>query len=902
MNHYKPRTRVGLGLVGGLLLAASGQVQGQISNGLVSFWPLDSLNGTKTEDVVSFYDMEAANLTGDDVVPGKFGNAFSFDNARQTLLSRVHAADENLPANKHAAHTISMWVNVTGEGQNDLRVFSEGNTTDSNPLFNIGTHSGGSDGSVDLYIRQSGWGTFGHAYTTQQPFTGEWRHIAWVQEADGTRTMYVDGNADELEITAKEEGDWRVNNTSIGGILRASASHWVTGLIDEVAIWSRALSADEVEQLTSSSLADLVGGGGEADPGAEGLVAHWPLDEIQGTKTPDIVNGYDMDIANLTDADVVAGKNGNAFSFDNARQTLLSRVHEADDQLPANKHAAHTISMWVNVGGQGQNDLRVFSEGNTSDSNPLFNIGTHSGGADGSVDLYIRQSGWDTFGHAYTTQQAFVADEWHHIAWVQEADGTRTMWVDGNADELEIAAKPEGDWRVNNTSIGGILRASASHWVTGLIDDVAIWSRALSGDEIQNVIDNGVPSAGGGNKRPLVINSFAAEYSSAGKDANVVLTWDASADATLLLNYGIGDVTANSEFGVGSISVPVDGTSEFTLKAVRDGQSVTATTKVTAYEGIDDDWSLIENFETREVDASVNQQGRWKNPEGTTAVVNTDSPSGNALTVNGTALSAILLGSKTVKEGDKATLFFRVYTVEGDAPAIQVNVGLSEKPIRFIGDFDNDVGPFVQFSDLEGFGIDMYAIDGFQGSLDWTGSTVDYETIYDVWLDVENNNLEDGDKFTMYFREAGDDGDRTEAFAGYTSDRNPAGSTDLGLPGPDLDTLFISSHSGAVVAGQILVDDFYISNGGFQDSVPNQLGGLVETDLRTDDIDNFGVVEVPPGEITGIAISGNEVTIEYTGTLKSSNSVTGPYEAVAGASGPSYTVNADQAQQFYIAD
>ncbi|XOV73542.1 MAG: LamG-like jellyroll fold domain-containing protein [Verrucomicrobiota bacterium] len=231
MNKYKPRTSAGLGLLGGLLLAASGQVQGQISNGLVSYWPLDALNGTKTPDTVSFYDMDAANLTADDVVPGKFGNAFSFSNERQTLLSRVHQADDNLPANKHAAHTISMWVNVAGAGQNDLRVFSEGNTTDSNPLFNIGTHNGGADGSVDLYIRQNGWATFGHAYTTQQPFIAdEWHHIAWVQEADGSRTMYVDGNADELDITPKEEGDWLVNNTSIGGILRASASHWATSL------------------------------------------------------------------------------------------------------------------------------------------------------------------------------------------------------------------------------------------------------------------------------------------------------------------------------------------------------------------------------------------------------------------------------------------------------------------------------------------------------------------------------------------------------------------------------------------------------------------------------------------------------------------------------------------------
>jgi hypothetical protein len=398
----KPGARFGL-LAGLLLTALGSQVQGQIDSGLVSYWPLDEIQGTKTPDVKSFYDMELSNLTSDDVVPGKHGNAFSFSNERQTLLSRVHEAGDNLPANKHESHTISMWVNVEGEGQNDLRVFSEGNTSNSNPLFNIGTHNGGSDGTVDFYIRQSGWSTFGHAHSGQTAFDGTWHHIAWVQDG-GDRVLYVDGVADELEIEPKPEGEWLLNDTSIGGILRASASHWVTGLIDDVAIWSRALSEEEVGQIAGSAVGDLIGGGGgaAADPTAEGLVAHWPLDEIQGTKTPDVVSGYDMEITNLTADDVVPGHAGNAFSFSNERQTLLSRVHDDSDDLPANKHAAHTISMWVNVEGEGQNDLRVFSEGNTSNSNPLFNIGTHNGGSDGTVDFYIRQSGWSTFGHAHS--------------------------------------------------------------------------------------------------------------------------------------------------------------------------------------------------------------------------------------------------------------------------------------------------------------------------------------------------------------------------------------------------------------------------------------------------------------------------------------------------------------------
>jgi hypothetical protein len=35
---------------------------------------------------------------------------------------------------------------------------------------------------------------------------------------------------------------WNFNVTSIGGILRTSQGNWITGLIDEVAVWKRALT------------------------------------------------------------------------------------------------------------------------------------------------------------------------------------------------------------------------------------------------------------------------------------------------------------------------------------------------------------------------------------------------------------------------------------------------------------------------------------------------------------------------------------------------------------------------------------------------------------------------------------------------------------------------------------
>ncbi|MDP6794723.1 MAG: LamG domain-containing protein, partial [Verrucomicrobiota bacterium] len=214
----------------------------------------------------------------------------------------------------------------------------------------------------------------------------------------------------------------------------------------------------------------------------DGLIAYWPLDEVQGTKTPELVNGYDMELTNLSAEDVVSGRIGNAFSFSNEKQTLLSRVHDEADQLPANKYDSFSISMWSQVDGNGQNDLRLFSEGNTGNSDPLFNIGTDNRGASGSIDFFIRKSGWPTVNHIKSTAEPYDG-EWHHVVFVQE-EGERRVYVDGELDDVELVAKPEGTFNVNDTTIGGILRSSASHWVTGLIDDVAIWKRALSDDEV----------------------------------------------------------------------------------------------------------------------------------------------------------------------------------------------------------------------------------------------------------------------------------------------------------------------------------------------------------------------------------------------------------------------------------
>jgi len=228
---------------------------------LVSYWPLDEIQGTKTPDIKSGYDFNLVNIGPTNVVSGKYGQAFRF-NGSDTMLSRIHAPADQLPAVKHASFTISLWARVNGIGQNDKRLFSEG-SAGSDPLFNLGTHNGGANGAVDVFIRQAGAPLIDHLHTFTRPFDGvAWRHILYWQEekVDGssTRRIYIDGLEDFLLIPDKVAGfNYTMDRTSIGAILRSTASAFVSGEIDDVAIWKRALTPAEITDLHANGMPDL---------------------------------------------------------------------------------------------------------------------------------------------------------------------------------------------------------------------------------------------------------------------------------------------------------------------------------------------------------------------------------------------------------------------------------------------------------------------------------------------------------------------------------------------------------------------------------------------------------------------------------------------------------------------
>ncbi|MFC1792772.1 protein kinase [Planctomycetota bacterium] len=200
------------------------------------------------------------------------------------------------------------------------------------------------------------------------------------------------------------------------------------------------------------------------------LVAHWKLDEVKGNMILDSTE-HGLNGRIIGDAHVVS---------DPERGSVLSLDGEGDYVDCGNDSAFHitgsiTLAAWIKVKtseDNWQDAITSWSWYIGRDPNEVGFGGVFTGGTSGRVRWIISEGG----------NIDVEDDRWHHIVGVH--DGTKIYtYVDGI---LEDFGGPGGtivveDYRVY---IGGTLEEPKKHW-NGLIDDVRIYSYALSADEIK---------------------------------------------------------------------------------------------------------------------------------------------------------------------------------------------------------------------------------------------------------------------------------------------------------------------------------------------------------------------------------------------------------------------------------
>lgn len=630
-----------------------------------------------------------------------------------------------------------------------------------------------------------------------------------------------------------------------------------------------------------------------------GIISYWPLDGILGSKTIDLVSSYDMSLANLSAADVVPGKWGNAFQF-NGTNSLLSRINNAGDALPIYQHPDFSVSLWVNAPPPivDVRDRRAFSEGSTTSGNPLLNIGTDNRNppVDGSVDIYIRNNagGIIVGDHRHSAAIAYDGANWHNIVYVQRDVGggniKAQLWVDGVLDSVVLTPPPR-PLIPNTTSIGGILRAAPSAWFLGMIDEVAVWNRAISSNEIAILQVTAITNAPS-RVQPLAISSFKADLPAVVSGGSTILRWDVSKDASQVTITPIGDVTAQTSVGIGSRSITQSVAQTYILTVNRGVDTLSATTSVAVVNGVAAGWKVLDTFDQAQLGNLFNS-GYWNDTSGNGGQV-VEVNGNRALRTTSAGISFLNLRGLSIQETQTCTLFFRMIPGADNAAGITNIVGLTDKSQRGYADEFANIGPVVYptpFTNVD------YAIDTngwYLGARNLPGGLLDYVgnqpepqkafesgAVYNIWVDITNAPMGEfaSDLFTVYIQKEGG-GPRTPLFSDYSSDRDffivdPV----LGAMTPILDKLVVMGNSATLSA---TFDDFYLSNLGYNATVPKPYG-----------------VAVQPGPLS-VSRVGNQLQIIWTGgTLQSSTNVTGPYVDVPANPTSPYLVAPAGERSFY---
>ena len=205
----------------------------------------------------------------------------------------------------------------------------------------------------------------------------------------------------------------------------------------------------------------------------DGLIAYWTFDEGDGATLHDATSGHDGAIDGATWTE---GYDGTALDFAPAKESRVMIPHDnAFDVLPD----GFTIANWALPRGRGSMFDKSKDDGARRQWFILDDARIHWGVGGG-------------FGFAPGPEEF---GQWAHVAITHNAEGLSIPYLDGVAvGEEQLAAVPatEVDCYIGDRVT---VPANANEQnFDGIIDEMAFWNRALSAEEINEVMGGALKS------------------------------------------------------------------------------------------------------------------------------------------------------------------------------------------------------------------------------------------------------------------------------------------------------------------------------------------------------------------------------------------------------------------------
>ncbi|MCX6796562.1 MAG: DUF2341 domain-containing protein, partial [Candidatus Falkowbacteria bacterium] len=301
----------------GVLVAFGNSSDKWLTDGLIGYWKMDE-SATTTGAIDSSGHYATSTYYGNaSTTAGKFGRGGVFNGIADSAVV-VGVSQTLQPSNI----TFSAWIKRTkswSEGYSEFFYAKKDDEWDSNGWY-FQSNNVGADKCLEIMV--DGGNGFYVTCTPDSTFPlNQWTHIAFTfNSSTNSYAAYINGTIQSVSASGNPDsisGTDDLKYITVGG----------NGLIDEVRIYNRALSASEVAKLYEW---------------APGPVLHLKMDEKTGNTAYD--SSGNGNSGTITGATWARGKYGSALSFDGSDGNYVDLG--TGSELALNRY---TVSAWINV-------------------------------------------------------------------------------------------------------------------------------------------------------------------------------------------------------------------------------------------------------------------------------------------------------------------------------------------------------------------------------------------------------------------------------------------------------------------------------------------------------------------------------------------------------------------------
>ncbi|MBT3182229.1 MAG: LamG domain-containing protein [Deltaproteobacteria bacterium] len=475
--------------------------------------------GAKDKTVIIDYSGNANNgelrtkgSTDEKSIEGKLRGALNFEGMSSSVNDLiVGPATNQIIGDNCQQVTMALWLRSTSDNRGYVASLKA--TTGNSTLLSLTINSNKSiQGAGRLGFLTRNKLDNAHKYIDHfgNYNDGKWHHLAAVVDGD-ERILYIDGE----RISSDEDGiASKTGNTglfTIGGFASNYGNLQYSGAVDEVAIWKRALSEDEIAKIYRMQRSDLSGyfDSRVMDSKGEGGWSDiaWAPKRPYGKELPNSNSsdsGYAQGDINMQGNLALFHMNGSVGTIGDGDVIPNTSEGKAVGKVVGDPSIIKggVYKEAIEFTDNGFVDIEDLSVSLDSDIKSTVEFWFNWKGLDSTafgwseaygLDLRHGCIGFKVGDSIFGVNSESYVGGWHHLAAVfsnSEVSGEKVkLYLDGSDQALGscYSTVPTSKYSVATTArIGGLPHSNSVNFRGGLIDEFAIYNRELSASEIHS--------------------------------------------------------------------------------------------------------------------------------------------------------------------------------------------------------------------------------------------------------------------------------------------------------------------------------------------------------------------------------------------------------------------------------